>query len=80
MREDVPVPPAEDLVAQMQGDRATSGGSTAFSFFFFFFANTQKVTDIDCVQSDMEQQQKQKVRVKWRERGETAELRANVLS
>lgn len=78
MREDVPVPPAEDLVAQMQGDRATSGGSTAF--FLFFFTNTQKVTDIDCVQSDIEQQQKQKVRVKWRERGETAELHANVLS
>lgn len=36
MREDVPVPPAEDLVAQMRGDRATSGGSTAFYFFFFF--------------------------------------------
>lgn len=25
MREDVPVPPVEDLVAQMQGDRAASG-------------------------------------------------------
>lgn len=54
-------------------------GPLLFSF-FFFFANTQKVTDIDCVQSDIEQQQKQKVRVKWRERGETAELHANVQS
>lgn len=31
------------------------------------FVITQKVTDIDCVQSDRESQQKGKVRVKWRE-------------
>lgn len=50
MREDVPVPPVEDLVAQMQRDRAAmwrpcQGGSAVFVI-------TQKVTDIDCVQSD----------------------------
>lgn len=50
MREDVPVPPVEDLVAQMQGDRAASGDPVREGPLFF----TQKVTDIDCVQSDIE--------------------------
>lgn len=40
MREHVPVPPAEDLVAQMQADRAASGypvkeGPQFVDFFFF---------------------------------------------
>lgn len=56
MREDVPVPPVEDLVAQMQADRAASEdpvkqGPQFFCFLLFFFYH-QKVTDIDCVQSD----------------------------
>lgn len=50
------------------------GGSVVFSV-----VNTQKVTDIDCVQSVTEQEQKRKVRVKWREKGEASELGANVL-
>lgn len=40
--------------------RPRQGGSTVSVI-------TQKVTDIDCVQSDIESQQKGKVRVKWRE-------------
>lgn len=31
--------------------------------------NTQKVTDIDCVQCVTEPEKKRKVRVKWREKG-----------
>lgn len=74
MRQDVPVPPVEDLLAQMQGDRGCQcrpcqRGSAVFVI-------TQKVTDIDCVQSDTESQQKGKVRVKWREREEMAEHHA----
>lgn len=75
-------------MAQTQGDRAASGdpvrqGPPFWVFFWVvflvvFFVNTQKVTDIDCVQSVTEQELKQKVRVKWRERGEAAELGANV--
>lgn len=45
--------------------RPRQGGSTVFVI-------TQKVTDIDYVQSDIESQQKGKVRVKWRESEEMA--------
>lgn len=65
MREDVPVPPVVDLVAQMQADRTASRDPVTA---FFCFLIMQKVTDIDCVQSDKEQQKKQKVRVKWHKR------------
>lgn len=68
MREGVPVPPVEDPVAQMQADRAASRAPVKEGPAFFFFLIMQKVTDIDCEQSDKKQQQKQKVRVKWRER------------
>lgn len=55
MRENVPVPPVEDLVAQMQAGRAASGDPVKegpqFCCFVFFLI-IQKVTDIDCVQSD----------------------------
>lgn len=37
MREDVPVPPVEDLVAQMQADRAASGDKEGPQFFGGFF-------------------------------------------
>ena len=73
MREDVPAPPMEDLVAQMQGDRAASGDPVRGSAVFVI---TQKVTDIDCVQSDTESRQKGKVRVKWRESEEMAKHHA----
>lgn len=67
-------------------DRATNGDPVRkdplfcfwVAFFFVVVVNMQKVTDIDCVQSVTEQEQKQKVRVKWREKGEAAELGANV--
>lgn len=75
MREDVPVPPVEDLVAQMQADRTASRDPVTV-FFFFCFLIMQKVTDIDCVQSDKEQQKKQKVRVKWRKRKRMVKHRA----
>lgn len=70
MREDVPAPPVRRSSgpnAGIQGCqwRPCQGGSTVLVI-------TQKVTDIDCVQSDMESQQKGKVRVKWREREEMA--------
>lgn len=54
MREDVPVPPVEDLVAQMQADRAASGDPVkeGTRSFFFCFLIIPKVTDIDCVQSN----------------------------
>lgn len=74
MREDVPVPPIEDLVAQMQEDKAASGAPVREGPLFFVI--TQKVTDIDCVQSDIESQQKGKVRVKWRESEEMAKHHA----
>lgn len=51
MREDVPVPPAEDPVAQMQADRAASRAPVKEGPACFFLI-MQKVTDIDCVQSD----------------------------
>lgn len=74
MRERVPVPPVEDLVAQMQGDRAARGDPVRECPLFFVIA--QKVTDIDCVQSDIEYEQKQKVRVKWHDRKEMAKRHA----
>lgn len=52
-------------MAQMQGDRAASGDPVREGPLFFVI--TQKVTDIDYVQTDTESQQLGKVRVKWRE-------------
>lgn len=69
---DVPVQPME--VAQMQQDRPAGGDPVSEGPLFFVI--TQKVTDIDCAQSDTESQQRGKVRVKWRESEEMSKHHA----